>query len=153
MLVHCADPLHYLQQMRHCYSKPESEWTPITQKDVKEGTYRILKSGCYFLATDIEFSPNDGCCDYWPDLLNPPYLSIDSGSDSINRDLQRQQPQPKYPMGPYALGFFAAITIEADNVVLDLNGKTLSASLVMSLKQRFMNLIQVSTAKSVTLTP
>lgn len=47
-------------------------------------------------------------------------------------------------MGPYALGFFAAITIEADNVVLDLNNHTIEASLEFSLKQRFFNVIQFS---------
>lgn len=38
-------------------------------------------------------------------------------------------------MGPYALGFFAAITIETDDLVLDLNGKTLRASQAMAIKQ------------------
>lgn len=47
-------------------------------------------------------------------------------------------------MGPYALGFFAAITIEADNILLDLNGYTIEASLEFALKQRFFNVIQFS---------
>ena len=38
-------------------------------------------------------------------------------------------------MGPYSLGFFAAITIEADDVVLDLNNKTVEATFEMALKQ------------------
>ena len=127
------DPLFYLQLMRECYSKPEAKWTPFTQADFKNGTVRITTSGCYYLAEDIEFSPNSKCCDYWPRLNDPPHYTAADGSRL-----------PLYPTGPYSLGFFAAITIEADNVVLDLNGKTLSASLPMSLKQRFMNIIQVS---------
>lgn len=43
--------------------------------------------------------------------------------------------EPLYPLGVYSLGFFAAISIEADNVVLDLNGRTLNTSLLMNLKQ------------------
>lgn len=41
----------------------------------------------------------------------------------------------EYPMGPYSLGFFAAITIESSDVVLDLNGKMLYSSNAMALRQ------------------
>lgn len=119
-----ADPLFYLQLMRSCYSKPQSEWTPLTRSNFRDSTYRILQSGCYYLATDIEFAPNFFCCDYWPDLPN--VTLIDHGPDAG---------YPLYPMGPYSLRFFAAITIEADNVVLDLNGNSIFASLSMWLKQ------------------
>lgn len=48
---HVADPEFYLRLMRDCYSKPESEWTPLVQQDFDKGTVRILRSGCYYLKT------------------------------------------------------------------------------------------------------
>lgn len=45
-------------------------WAPVAlcqieSSSVHNGTYRILKSGCYYLSEDIEFEPNGRCCDYW----------------------------------------------------------------------------------------
>lgn len=83
---------------------------------------------------------------YYKDV-NAPYpvkRELQKPTDPIPGDDQQMNPptetlppdmRPLYPMGPYALGFFAAITIEADDVVLDLNGKNISASLPMQLKQ------------------
>ena len=102
----------------------KASWTEFQQSDFEKGTIRIKKSGCYRLKESILFEPLGGCCDYWPRF--------------------RTSNEAEYPMGPYALGFFAAITIEADNVVLDLNGYTIEASLEFSLKQRFFNVIQFS---------
>ena len=48
--------------------------------------------------------------------------------------------------GAYHLGFFAAITIEADNVVLDLNGKTIRQSKLHNLQQRFYANIELASA-------
>lgn len=110
-----------MQVMRNCYSKPEAEWIPLTQALFRDGTLRLRSSGCYYLAEDIEFGPNEGCCDYWPRL--------DNGLTYIDSD---GQTTPLYPMGPYSLGFFAAITIEADDIVLDLNGKTVAAAAARS---------------------
>lgn len=117
------DPVFYLQLMRACYSKPESEWTPLSQKNFSDGTFRIVKSGCYFLAEDIEFAPNIDCCDYWPRVDAHPTIQVGGETQLL------------YPQGPYSLGFFAAITVEADDVVLDLNTKTIFASPKMVLKQ------------------
>jgi hypothetical protein len=68
---------------------------------------------------NIEFSPRPDN-DYWNDP-----------SDNA------------YPINLYYLGFFAAITIESDNVILDLNGHTLQMSKEFYLLQRICNLIEV----------
>ena len=55
----------------------------------------------------------------------------------------------KYPMGssgPYHLGFFAAITIEADNILLDLNNKTLRQSKLHNVQQRFYANIELASS-------
>jgi hypothetical protein len=51
---------------------------------------------------------------------------------------------PKYPMGNYFLGFFAAITVETHDVWIDLNGKTIRQSKEFYLKQRFFNVIELA---------
>ncbi len=45
--------------------------------------------------------------------------------------------------GPYTLGFFAAITVEVDNVHIDLNGFTLEMDREFYLQQRFFALIEL----------
>lgn len=120
-----ADPDFYVKLRSHCYSTYVGDpalWTKISNSDVGHGTYRILKGGCYYLTENIEFGPNGGCCDYWPKF------------DTSNPD--------EYPMGQFSLGFFAVVSIEADDVVLDLNGKTIECTVEFSLKQRFFNNIQ-----------
>lgn len=39
--------------------------TQLESKHFNNGTFRILKSGCYYLSEDEEFEPNARCCDYW----------------------------------------------------------------------------------------
>lgn len=49
-----------------------------------------------------------------------------------------------YPPAAYYLGFFAAITIEADNVEIDLNGFEIRQSKEFYLVQRFFNVIELN---------
>ena len=46
--------------------------------------------------------------------------------------------------GPYHLGFFAAITVEVDNVIIDLNGYTIQQSELHKLQQRFYANIELA---------
>ena len=92
----------------------------LRQRDFKEGTFRIKKSGYYELAEDIVFNPRENY-KFLPDPENPLYQDR-----------------------AYSLGFFAAITVEADNVVINLAGHTLSASNLFSLCQRFFALIELA---------
>jgi hypothetical protein len=94
----------------------------LTQKDFDQGTYRIRSAGLYIIQENIDFAPRPDN-DYWNDPS----------------DLD-------YPINQYYLGFFAVITIESDNVVLDLNGHTIQMSKEFYLLQRFCNIIEVFTS-------
>ena len=92
------------------------------------GTVRITKPGIYILQEDIHFHPNESN-DFFPT-----YSQIASG---------------QYPMGTqgaYHLGFFAAITVEATGVILDLNSFTIKQSKLHNLQQRFYANIELASA-------
>ena len=101
----------------------------LYNKDFKNGTVKITQPGVYVLQEDIVFNPN-------PDNnFMPTKEQIDSGLYSTARN-----------GGAYHLGFFAAIAIEADGVVLDLNHKTISQSTEHNLVQRFYSHIELANA-------
>lgn len=87
----------------------------LTNASFVNGTFRIRTPGHYQLGEDIDFDP--------PTLERPSRI---------------------YPFPPYQLGFFAAITVECDNVILDLNGYTLQQSEKHALRQRFYSNIELS---------
>lgn len=95
----------------------------LYQNDFINGTYRITKPGVYVLKEDIVFHPN-------PDNDFSPTV--------------QQLKENVYPSNPYRLGFFAAITIECHDVIVDLNGHTLSHSSIHNSKQRFFALIELA---------
>ena len=98
----------------------------IRQSDFANGTVRITKPGIYVLKEDIVFHPNPG------DDFQPLAKDIVSG---------------KYPIpGPFQLGFFAAVTIEARDVILDLNGHSIKQSLEHFLQQRFYATIELGSS-------
>lgn len=95
--------------------------TVLYQEDFEEGTYRVTQPGIYRLGEDIDFGPQKSN-DYWPPF-------------SLWH---------KYPPTAYYLGFFAAITIECDDVVINLDDHTLSQSKEFYLVQRFFNAIELN---------
>ena len=96
----------------------------LSNKNFKKGTYRIKKPGIYILSEDILFNPNPEN-DYQPD-------------DDYE--------YPSSSGSPYTLGFFAAITIEAHGVILDLNGFEIKQSLEHYVHQRFFALIELASS-------
>ena len=100
----------------------------LDNDDFKNGTYRITQKGRYVLTEDIIFDPNP------ENDFKPLPEDIASG---------------KYPVArgaPYSLGFFAAITIEAEDVELDLNGFTIKQSEGHNLNQRFFAHIELASS-------
>ena len=98
----------------------------LDQSHFINGTVRITKPGIYTLAENIIFNPNE-----------------------INDFFPRMDQLSQYPMGnsgPFHLGFFAAITIESDNVILDLNGKTITQSFLHNIEQRFYAHIELASS-------
>lgn len=101
----------------------------LKQQHFNSGTVRITKPGIYILREDITFEPNPGN-DFMP-------FSYQMG------------PNGQYPAragGAYHLGFFAAITIETNGVILDLNGKKIQQSKLHNLQQRFYANIELGSA-------
>ena len=102
-------------------SMPTHSVIMLYQDDFDQGTYRITQSGHYKLGQDIYFGPQKSN-DYWP----PFHL------------------YHTYPPTAYYLGFFAAITIEADDVTIDLGGFILQQTDEFYLTQRFFNAIELN---------
>ena len=93
----------------------------LRQADFEDGTYRITNPGRYVLAEDIEFCPQPRN-DYWPPMTL----------------------WNKYPPSSYYLGYFAAITVEADDVEIDLRQHTIQQCWEFYLVQRFFNVIELN---------
>jgi len=54
--------------------------------------------------------------------------------------------------GPYSLGFFAAMTIECDDVIIDLNGHTIKQSVAHNIHQRFYANIELANSPFIDMT-
>ena len=98
----------------------------LSQESFNKGTVRITKPGYYILKENIVFHPNPQN-DFQPSLK-----SIQNGQYPVGKD------------GAYHLGFFAAITIETNDVVLDLNNFTIQQSKEHNLQQRFFSTIELA---------
>ena len=96
----------------------------LYQSDFTNGTFRIKKSGNYVLQEDIIFNPNE------------------SNNFQPTEEQIKNNEYPVGIFGAYHLGFFAAITIESDNVIIDLNGFTIKQSYMHHLMQRFYSHIE-----------
>lgn len=112
----------------------------LSQSDFTSGTYLINQPGVYRLAEDIVFNPNSR----WSYDLSG--NRTDTGLDWFPTPTQLVSGGGPYDDKAFRFGFFAAIVITATNVVLDLNGYTLSQHPEHALQQRFFSLIEVSSA-------
>jgi hypothetical protein len=100
----------------------------LSNDSFNEGTVRITVPGKYILTENIVFHPN---------------------SDNDFQPTNQQIKSGQYPMGidgAYHLGFFAAIAIESDDVILDLNKKTIEQSKLHNLQQRFYANIELASS-------
>ena len=107
----------------------------LRQKDFDKGTYRIRTPGIYWLSEDIEFSPNSN-------------IYSNSDCETFPNVLDNFHPEPgqmnEYPTPPYQFGFFAAITIECDDVIINLNQYTIQQSRIHYFHQRFYSNIELN---------
>lgn len=88
----------------------------LKQTDFDNGTLLIKKPGHYILTEDISFNP-----------IN----------DKPSYELKKKYKQ-------FFLGWFAAICICCDNIILDLNGKEIKQDLQFYVKQRFFMTIELA---------
>jgi hypothetical protein len=98
----------------------------LKQRDFKKGTYRITRPGRYILKENIVFAPNP--------------------SNDFQPTSKQRAEGSKYHSKAYSLGFFAAITIEADGVEIDLNGKRLVQGDDAAYMQRFYANIETASS-------
>ena len=102
----------------------------LYQKDFQYGTYRILKPGIYNIMEDIIYDFNPGL-----DMNHPNSEYDDSWWPNSNQsDIY---PGAYDTRDEYFMGFWAGISIETDNVTLNLNGYELKMSKAFYYQQRF----------------
>jgi len=95
--------------------------TYLYAADFDAGTYRITKPGRYELFQDVVFEPT---------------------GPEVNDMFLPETHSKKYPQySGYFLGFFAAITVEADNVEIDCQGHAIKMSERFHKHQRFFSVI------------
>jgi len=122
----------------------------LSNADFVSGTYRIRESGAYIITEDIIFdfnAPSDAEQNA-PNFSPNRYDSFDVDGDSdlfwFPRRDQTQFEGLYAHHGLYALGFFAGITVEADDVLIDLNGHSLSMSHSFYIQQRFFSILELA---------
>mmetsp|Transcript_21196 Transcript_21196/g.48125 ORF Transcript_21196/g.48125 Transcript_21196/m.48125 type:complete len:661 (-) Transcript_21196:265-2247(-) len=101
----------------------------LYQRMFDEGTYVISKPGLYCLAEDISFNPNSAA-----------YLRTKFSDQSITAyeaSMPLHSQYATYNPRAYGVGFFAAIAVSGDNVILDLRGHVLQQDKEHALLQRF----------------
>ena len=95
----------------------------LTQKDFNNGTLLLNEDNRHYqLKENIIFHPN------------------------AQNDFLPRKDQPEYQTLGFSLGFFAVISISGKNILLDLNGFTISASEEFTLQQRFFSIIELADA-------
>lgn len=98
----------------------------LYNSDFQNGTIRITTPGIYVLQENIVFNPNE-------------FNDFSPTAEQISSGLYPQNME-----GPFHLGFFSAITIETENVILDLNGFTIEQSENHKFQQRFYANIELA---------
>eukprot|EP01083_Nonionella_stella_P001022 2945_1 len=104
--------------------------------DFEDGTYRITSPGNYIVMEDIVF-----------DFNAPP--KGHSSPNNIKDNYYWPVDPDRFPgameaRGPYVLGFFAGITVECSDVVLDLNGFELRMSRMFYYQQPWFSAIELA---------
>lgn len=107
----------------------------LSNSDFSNGTYRIKTPGIYKLTENIVFSPNSNV------FTSENCMDLKNVLDNFHPTDQQSE---EYPKPPYQFGFFAAITIECDDVVIDLNNFSIEQSMMHYIHQRFFSIIELN---------
>ena len=120
------------ETVRRAAEDADTRTIRLYAKDFEAGTLRIQEPGTYVLMEDVEFDFNAGTRDepngegaWWPFENDETYPGF-----GTSRDL-------------YFMGFFAGITIECNDVTIDLNGHELRQSKEFFYQQGFFSLIEI----------
>eukprot|EP01084_Bolivina_argentea_P173383 300293_1 len=112
----------------------------LSNDDFLYGTYRITQPGEYILSEDILLDFNGPNIDEMNDInFSPNSYDINNLYWFCNnRTINTKQYNGMYSYhGLYTLGFFAGITIECNDVIINLNGYSISMIKEFYLQQRF----------------
>ena len=105
-----------------------------------DGTLRIQESGKYCLDDDIEFNPNPGSI-MEPNIPFQSWWPTDSASYPGCMDLSG---------GAYALGYFAAVTIETNDVEFDMKNYEIKMDETFYIQQRFFTIFEIGSSPFIT---
>ena len=113
--------------------------TLLSQADFADGTYQISEPGIYRLSENISFNPHP-VGSPGEDGVTP----LDAYHAGLPFRSQLGTGDEQFDPAAFGLGFFAAITIAADDVTLDLNGHTIEQSAEHALLQRFFAVLELA---------
>lgn len=118
------DAKHHSPISWSTYKSDENKYSgrvvELYQTDFDSGTLRIHTPGMFVFKEDVFFNPN-------PAYDHMPTMS-----------------QSEYADPAYRMGFFAGITVESDDVLIDLDDHTFGQSEAHALQQRFFFLIELN---------
>ena len=124
----------------------------LYNKDLLDGTLRITKPCLITLQENIYFNPNrpetwlDKDDEITSNTTQAKKLDPNRVLDwmpSQTKESNKQYFEKDVRFG-YTLGFFAAIAVECDNVIIDLNGFTIEQHEEHALQQRFFAVIELA---------
>lgn len=139
--------------------------TLLSNADFAYGTYIVDKPGTYRLTEDISFNPNSPAqltADVangtipgwvagalgWPSPVDAYHSGLPLFTQFLPGGTSDFSPggpmDAQYDPAAYGIGFFAAIAVTADDVVIDLNGHTIEQSAEHALLQRFFAVIELA---------
>ena len=105
----------------------------LMRDDFTHGTFRITTSGKYCLGENILFDP-------------VPETPVSTDWEWFPQDANKYPACDTLKGGAFAMGFFAAISIETSDVEIDLNNFVMRCSLSFYSQQRFFSQIEIGTA-------
>jgi len=117
------------------------ETVHLRNEDFLDGTYRIRKCGIYKLMHNIELNmnaPAESNIGEWNDAEELHWVPSEAQRADVD-----QYPSYNF-IGAFSMGFFAGISVEADDVTIDLNGFELKMHNDFYLQQRFFSLIELA---------
>ena len=107
------------------------------------GTLRLVNKGIYILSENITLNFNQEDM-FYPTLLQN---SIPVCKELIQKNYNQRMIYPTInSFGSYDLGFFSGITIESNDIIIDLNGFKIEFSKEMMLLQRFTSIIELGSS-------
>ena len=107
------------------------------------GTLRLVNKGIYILSENITLNFNQEDM-FYPTLLQN---SIPVCQELIKKNYNQKMIYPTTnSFGSYDLGFFSGITMESNDIIIDLNGFKIEFSKEMVLLQRFTSIIELGSS-------